>query len=1267
MPPKSQQSASSPASNVLQKGFLTQGVSREELIKRLNNLGAFLQQKGQDQKRTEYRFVVRDIISASLLRHKDREVRLQVACCLSDILRIFAPGDEEEPDLYTNEELKEIFELFIQQLQGIAETNAASFPKYMYLLDRLAAIEIFSLLPQIDADKELTLSLFNTLFQSVQENHPHKVESSIVDILLCSIEESDALSNEIIDSLLGRLTAKKKGTSKAYQIVIRVIQKAQDKLQPFVSQMLNDVIVHGKTEITELSGDIHEIIYELTPVAPNILLHVLPNLVSELKVEDAETRIRTVQLLGRLFASESSHLASSYLELFTSYLSRFRDVSPAIRKAMVATSKDIAVNHPELSQHIWSYLVERLQDADDRIRLDAVAVTSDVASLQPSLLTFEFMEALFGRARDKKGPIRKEAISRVAALYWDLFASKDFHDSHEQEVFGWIPRRLISLYATEPESDIRLLLESIVDERLIHPAETTEGRAEGLLRFLSKLDDASTRSLVKMMNEKSQLRKELGDYVELRLQQKGETSSAAWEKLHSLAKRLPDAAKARETILQKLHEAVDNRIFKNMRDICSDDSRSRSLVELKADTLQRLAAIFSSKSPVYDYAKQLLTKLTIPYAGEAETLYIVEKVIENVKSGIPVPTHTHFFIQNYAAQFPGMFASSLSILEQNIDAVDLESSEQVLKLVSIIPLTTELLEKLTDLEDKLMRLVRDGSFKQARYAGRSLGHLFSQQPQKVVTLFEECTSALSAMTLTSPSLLEACLQVYAILGPVTERLAGLWESLVNTTLEKPYLTLSEDFQCASIRICTAAMTHRKYSASEAQAIVKLLESAMNLSGFESVSHLAARLVMKASRYHENEGLIRSRLVTKIASLLLKSSEEFRKVFLSKLQKYALRPPQLSSRFVSLLSFYGLEENKELKEQGRKTLTLCIKQRREYLKSRQGDASALFILPENILPYVIYFGAHEDTIRAEIVEGQSMDRCVRYLAFFLEPIMHDVDNYVYLLNLLGTMKFCRDANPEDRRTEVIHALCDLSILIIKQKAERKAANLNYPGEIHLPRELFEKLPKESLTSPLKSHLPSGFTLKIPAKVAPSPVKKKNDSGAADTTTMDDLESPKKRRRNTSTSTPDLERGSTPRRRRGRKTQDESDEQTQSEDEGSDGDANFRPNKLSKEDDAIGNHRLRRARKINYKEKDSDEEQQPDQQEGQQEEADQDSMHAEVQVVVSVSAGQASNQRQSRRASASKSPSKEVMQAKESEQIQNQTEPPHGSRRSTRLRS
>jgi sister-chromatid-cohesion protein PDS5 len=103
------------------------------------------------------------LVHSSLLCHKDQHVRLLTACCLSEILRIYAP---DAP--YTTEQLVQIFDLFIQQFRTITTMDATSpwYAKVFILIETIATVRISVLLTDIDAE-ETILELFRACFDTI--------------------------------------------------------------------------------------------------------------------------------------------------------------------------------------------------------------------------------------------------------------------------------------------------------------------------------------------------------------------------------------------------------------------------------------------------------------------------------------------------------------------------------------------------------------------------------------------------------------------------------------------------------------------------------------------------------------------------------------------------------------------------------------------------------------------------------------------------------------------------------------------------------------------------------------------------------------------------------------------------------------------------------------------------------------------------------------------------------------------------------------------
>ena len=113
----------------------------------LQKLSEELEEWEQTEEQESLQGVAAVLGSAKLLRHRDGDVKLLTACCLSDVLRIFAP---ESP--YENETLKMVFELFISQLRGLHDDEGASFARYTYLVERLAMVKSFVLMLDLNFD-----------------------------------------------------------------------------------------------------------------------------------------------------------------------------------------------------------------------------------------------------------------------------------------------------------------------------------------------------------------------------------------------------------------------------------------------------------------------------------------------------------------------------------------------------------------------------------------------------------------------------------------------------------------------------------------------------------------------------------------------------------------------------------------------------------------------------------------------------------------------------------------------------------------------------------------------------------------------------------------------------------------------------------------------------------------------------------------------------------------------------------------------------------
>ena len=164
--------------------------------------------------------------SAKLLKHRDPDVKLLTACCLSDVMRIYAPNTP-----YDDDALKMIFELFIAQLRGIDNPAGPSFDRYCGLLERLAVVQIFVLMLDLPCADELLVSLFEVLFESVAVDHSSRVESYVTEILSSMLQEMETVTQPVLDAVLVNfLNDKKVEKPAAHALARSLLAKRADEL-----------------------------------------------------------------------------------------------------------------------------------------------------------------------------------------------------------------------------------------------------------------------------------------------------------------------------------------------------------------------------------------------------------------------------------------------------------------------------------------------------------------------------------------------------------------------------------------------------------------------------------------------------------------------------------------------------------------------------------------------------------------------------------------------------------------------------------------------------------------------------------------------------------------------------------------------------------------------------------------------------------------------------------------------------------------------------
>lgn len=145
---------------------INEDLGQDELIRRLKTLTHTLQAMGQDEDGmyTQYIPLAVHLADDFFLQHPSRDVQLLIACCIADVLRVYAP----EAPYKDQDQIKGIFMFLIRQLNGLRDPKDPAFKRYFYLLENLAYVKSFNMCFELEDCQEVFCTLFSLMFKIVK-------------------------------------------------------------------------------------------------------------------------------------------------------------------------------------------------------------------------------------------------------------------------------------------------------------------------------------------------------------------------------------------------------------------------------------------------------------------------------------------------------------------------------------------------------------------------------------------------------------------------------------------------------------------------------------------------------------------------------------------------------------------------------------------------------------------------------------------------------------------------------------------------------------------------------------------------------------------------------------------------------------------------------------------------------------------------------------------------------------------------------------------
>ncbi|XP_038720908.1 uncharacterized protein LOC120013237 [Tripterygium wilfordii] len=170
------------------------------------------------------------LVANQLIRHSDVDVKVAVASCIIEIMRITAP---EAP--YCDDRLKEIFRLMVSSFKNLSDKSSRSYNKRTSILETMAKVRLCVIMMDLECDA-LIIEMFRHFLETIRNYHPQKVFSHMETIMTCILQEIDDITVELISPILASVKNNEGVLPIARKLGETVLKNSASRLEPCLIQ-----------------------------------------------------------------------------------------------------------------------------------------------------------------------------------------------------------------------------------------------------------------------------------------------------------------------------------------------------------------------------------------------------------------------------------------------------------------------------------------------------------------------------------------------------------------------------------------------------------------------------------------------------------------------------------------------------------------------------------------------------------------------------------------------------------------------------------------------------------------------------------------------------------------------------------------------------------------------------------------------------------------------------------------------------------------------
>ncbi|CAO2182211.1 unnamed protein product [Urochloa humidicola] len=702
----------------------------------------------------------KSLVQTTLLNHKDKDVKLLVAVCFIEVMRVLAPDPP-----FSDEILKEIFRLFISIFADLAETSSPYLTRRMKILENVAALRCSMIMINIGCD-DLILDMVKIFFSSVRQGLQQSVCQAMLSIMTQILNEK--VTQPVMDVILRNLVKDDKGAS--HKLAFDIINKCAAKLEPIIYSFLSSCIFNKDMPVNDIRKLHHKVIMEIFQCAPQILFSVIPNLTHELLSEQVDIRLEAVHLIGRLLAFSNLNFGKQNKSVFIEFLKRFSDKSAEVRIAAIDAAKACYMDKSsgDEARDILTSLQGRLLDFDEKVRIRAVNTICDLAKSNLGSFPHKVILLAAERLRDKKASVRKNVMHKLLELYRNYCEKCSKGTATVNTHYEQIPAKLIVLcFDNDIESFRPQNMELIFAEELFPPSLSPNERATHWIEFFSYFKLEHIKALNIIFSQKRRLQLEMQAYLSLRTK-KEEPSDEIQKKIcasfRKMATSFSDTSKAEECF-KNLHQMKDNNIFKDLVELINEETTFGTGHLTRDSFLKRIG----HKHPMHSFFKILSIKCLHSIFNQEMIGAIFESLLtcgneltDYVKSACDL-------LLLVAMLFPSLFQRSEEYLLKLFSEESVLINEKTLRMLAHLAKSTHHLS--INFSNVVYPLLEqkciEGTRAESKYAITAIASLHSPDDQKFPKLCKKVVTGLNGNR-NVPTLLQS-------LGSILEHSPSIYE------------------------------------------------------------------------------------------------------------------------------------------------------------------------------------------------------------------------------------------------------------------------------------------------------------------------------------------------------------------------------------------------------------------------------------------------------------------------------------------------------------